>query len=68
MSYLINIMYGDIAFTKRFRFDSDKEDDSEDFDRAVKDINKMYHENGRFKTSEEVVEHFRKYGFYQIGV
>ena len=37
-----------------------------EFDKAVKEINRIYHETGRFATKEEVMKHFAKYGFYRF--
>lgn len=69
MSYMINIMYGDRAHMQRFRFDGgDMENQDAKFDEAVKAINKVYKENGRYKTSTEVINHFKKYGFYRIAL
>lgn len=69
MSYLINIMYGESRQQQRFRFDtSNTLNPDEKFDEAVKAINKHYKENGRYKTSLEVIEHFKKYGFYRIAL
>ena len=66
MSFMISIMYGEVAKTKRFRFYSESSIAEEMFDKAVKDINEIYHTNGRFKTMEEVINHFAKYGFSRI--
>lgn len=63
MSFVINIMYGEVAKTKRFRFYSESSIAEEQFDKAVKEINEIYHTTGRFKTIEEVINHFAKYGF-----
>ena len=54
MGYLINIMYGknEPAKIKRFRFDSSSETAEEDFDKAVKALNIIYHINGRFNKQE----------------
>jgi hypothetical protein len=60
-------MYGDnVVYTKKFGFTTGSTTADEDFDKAVKEINKIYHENGHFKTKQEVLEHFRKYGFSEI--
>lgn len=69
MSYVINIMYGEVCQQQRFRFDtSNTSNPDEKFDEAVKAINKHYKEHGRYKTSAEVTEHFRKYGFYRVAL
>lgn len=62
--YNIRIMYGNKL--KVFSFTSDVDDETavEEFDKAVKSINKIYKEKGRFSTKEEVMKHFAKYGFY----
>ena len=50
-----------------FSFATDKDETAEEeFDKAVKEINRIYHETGRFATKEEVVKHFAKYGFYRF--
>jgi hypothetical protein len=60
-------MYGEsITRVKRFGFISNSETAVEDFDNAVKEINKIYHESGHFRTKEEVNNHFKKYGFTEI--
>lgn len=67
MVYSIRIMYGASALTKRFRFETeDKENSIDKFDAAVKELNKIYKENGRFETVKEVEDHFKKYDFYRI--
>lgn len=67
MACMIRVMYGDTTpLLKKFRFESDADNEAYRFDLAVKEINRLYKENGRFKTKEEVVAHFSKYGFYQI--
>lgn len=70
MGYLIRVMYGknEPAKIKRFRFDSNSETAEADFDKAVKALNIIYHTNGRFNTQEEIIEHFRKYGFSRISI
>lgn len=66
MCFMIRVMYGEgSCWTKRFGFTSDSETATEDFDKAVKSINKIYKETGRFKTQQEVLKHFKKYGFTQ---
>jgi hypothetical protein len=60
-------MYGEgVTRVKRFGFTSESETAAEDFDKAVKEINKVYHESGHFHTKEEVNNHFKKYGFNEI--
>ena len=67
MAYSIRIMYGTPALTKRFRFETeDKENSADKFDKAVKELNQIYKENGRFETIKEVENHFKKYDFYRI--
>lgn len=69
MGYLINVMYGESCQMQRFRFDTaNTTNPDEKFDEAVKAINRRYKEQGRFKTSIEVTEHFRKYGFYRVAI
>lgn len=69
MSYVIRIMYGDSKHIQRFRFDTDNTSNpDEKFDEAVKEINKLYKENGRYKTVGDVINHFSRYGFYRIGL
>lgn len=70
MSYLIRIMYGkeNPARLKRFRFDSKSETSDIEFDKAVKEINEIYATKGRFSSQEEVLEHFKKYGFSRISI
>lgn len=58
-------MYGNTI--KQFVFDSlDDKDKDERFDEAVKEINRIYKEKGRFETYAEVRKHFQKYGFFPI--
>lgn len=62
----IRVMYG--SKLKRFNFCSNEEDDEKaaiEFDKAVKEINRIYKESGRFATENEVILHFSKYGFYR---
>lgn len=61
--YLINIMFGESKQIKRFRFVPISNESAEDFDKAVKSINTIYKEKGRFSTQDEVIAHFREYGF-----
>lgn len=69
MNFTIRIMYGeDPGWTKRFGFYSDAETATEDFDKAVKSINQIYHAQGRFRTKQEVVSHFKQYGFTQYAL
>lgn len=69
MSYLIRIMYGkDVATTQRFRFDAMSNQTDDDFDKAVKDLNQIYKERGRFDTQQEIIEHFKKYGYNRIAI
>ena len=70
MAYSIRVMYGKgVPATKRFSFESLTEANADiEFDKAVKEINKIYKETGRFDTMEEVVNHFKKYGFYRIAL
>lgn len=69
MSYLIRIMYGkDVATTQRFRFDAIDNQTDDDFDKAVKSLNKIYKERGRFDTQQEIIEHFKKYGYNRIAI
>jgi hypothetical protein len=51
---------------KRFGFDSVSKNAVQEFDEAVQELNKIYHENGRFDTVKEVKDHFKKYGFNEI--
>lgn len=61
----IRIMFGNQL--QMFSFATDKDDTAEEeFDKAVKEINRIYHETGRFATKEEVMKHFAKYGFYRF--
>ena len=63
--YKIRIMYGDVI--EQFVFDTlDSENADKRFDEAVKDINRIYKEKGRFETYAEVKKHFQKYGFFPI--
>ena len=63
--YKIRIMYGDVI--EQFIFDTlDSENADKRFDEAVKDINRIYKEKGRFETYAEVKKHFQKYGFFPI--
>lgn len=68
MSYLINIAFGNVRTVKRFRFESESETSDEDFDKAVKSINKKYKDNGRFMSQSEVIDHFKKFGFYRLPI
>ena len=61
----IRVMFGNQLQTFSFATDEDKTAE-EEFDKAVKEINRIYHDTGRFTTKEEVVKHFAKYGFYRI--
>lgn len=61
----IRVMFGNQLQTFSFATDED-EIAEEKFDEAVKEINRIYHETGRFATKEEVVKHFHKYGFYRF--
>ena len=63
--YKIRIMYGDVI--EQFVFDTlDSENADKRFDEAVKEINRIYKEKGRFETYAEVKKHFQKYGFFSI--
>ena len=63
--YKIRIMYGDVI--EQFVFDTlDNENADKRFDEAVKEINRIYKEKGRFGTYAEVKKHFQKYGFFPI--
>ena len=63
--YKIRIMYGDVI--EQFVFDTlDSENADKRFDEAVKEINRIYKEIGRFETYAEVKKHFQKYGFFPI--
>ena len=63
--YKIRIMYGDVI--EQFVFDTlDSENADKRFDEAVKVINRIYKEKGRFETYAEVKKHFQKYGFFPI--
>lgn len=66
--YLINIMFGASKRIKRFRFNPINNATPEDFDKAVKAINAKYKESGVYSTQEEVLEHFKQYGFEQGAV
>ena len=58
-------MYGDVI--EQFVFDNlDSENADKRFDEAVKEINRIYKEKGRFETYAEVKKHFQKYGFFPI--
>ena len=61
----IRITYGkdENTTTERFTFYSDSENRDDEFDKAVKQINKLYKESGHFKTRNEVLNHFKSYGF-----
>lgn len=61
----IRVMFGNQLQTFSFATDEDRTAE-EEFDKAVKEINRIYHDTGRFTTKEEVVKHFAKYGFYRI--
>lgn len=63
--YLIKIMFGPCKMIKRFRFVPIDDATAEDFDKAVKSINEKYKNSGRFDTQDEVLNHFKKYGFQQ---
>lgn len=63
--YKIRIMFGDVI--EQFIFDTlDSENADKRFDEAVKEINRIYKEKGRFETYAEVKKHFQKYGFFPI--
>ena len=63
--YKIRIMDGDVI--EQFIFDTlDSENADKRFDEAVKEINRIYKEKGRFETYAEVKKHFQKYGFFPI--
>lgn len=63
--FYIRIMFGNQLQSFGFATDND-ETAEEDFDKAVKEINKIYHDTGRFSTKEEVIAHFAKYGFHRF--
>lgn len=61
----VRVMFGNQV--QMFCFATDKDETAEEkFDEAVKEINRIYHETGRFDTKEEVTKHFAKYGFYRF--
>lgn len=65
-SFSIRIYYNENVL-KLFTFATNNDETAEEeFDKAVKEINKIYKENGRFKTQKEVIDHFSKYGFYRV--
>lgn len=69
MGYLIKITYGDkVTYVSKFRFNSNESDTDAKFDAAVKAINAEYKEHGHFKTKADVLNHFRRYGFYSIDI
>ena len=61
--YLINIMFGEPRQLKRFRFVPIEDANVTDFDKAVKELNEIYKERGRFSSQAEIISHFYKYGF-----
>lgn len=63
--YTIRIMYGNKIQKFNFATDNDETAD-ENFDKAVKEINKIYKQYGRFTTKDEVISHFAKYGFHSF--
>ena len=61
----IRVMFGNQV--QMFSFATDNDETAEEkFDEAVKEINRIYCETGRFATKEEVIKHFAKYGFYRF--
>ena len=67
--YNIRINYGDANITKKFEFVhkswntlSDKEQ-NEAFDKAVKELNRVYTTYGRFATTAGILKLFDSFGF-----
>lgn len=61
----IRVMFGN--HVQMFSFATNNDETAEEkFDEAVKEINRIYHETGKFDTKEEVTNHFAKYGFYRF--
>lgn len=67
--YNIRINYGDADITKKFEFvhkswDSLSNDEQDKaFDKAVKELNRVYSTYGRFATSTGIIKLFDSFGF-----
>lgn len=67
--YNIRITYGDANITKKFEFihkswdflSNDEQDKA--FDKAVKELNRVYSTYGRFATSTDIIKLFDSFGF-----
>ena len=67
--YNIRVNYDNIDITKKFEFvhksqaflSSDEQDKA--FDRAVKELNRVYSTYGRFATSTGIIKLFDSFGF-----
>lgn len=67
--YSIKVNTGDANVTNRYEFvhkddaSLSKEEQNEAFDKAVKELDRIYQNYGRFATSAGVVSLFRTFGF-----
>ena len=61
-------MFGPNKAIKRFRFAPLSDETDVEFDAAIKAINAKYAESGRYQTEQEVIDHFKRYGFGRVAI
>lgn len=67
--YNIRVNYGDSDITKKFEFvhkswnSLSNEEQDKAFDKAVKELNRVYSTYGRFATSTGIIKLFDSFGF-----
>lgn len=67
--YNIRVNYGDADITKKFEFmhkswnSLSNEEQDKAFDKAVKELNRVYSTYGRFATSTGIIRLFDSFGF-----
>lgn len=67
--YNIRVSYGDADITKKFEFvhkswnSLSNEEQDKAFDKAVKELNRVYSTYGRFATSTGIIRLFDSFGF-----
>ena len=67
--YNIRVNYGDADITKKFEFvhkswnSLSNEEQDKAFDKAVKELNRVYSTYGRFATSTGIIKLFDSFGF-----